>query len=574
MASESPLETLAAVTDHVIDIMKYAFEDSYSEIPASPVARSHVDYSDVIDYVEDEVNDVPVLIDENGNVIGGKLKESGKLTVIGGVGIEECCARIGCLCSRCSPKKPELVIDGGVFRAQTQQPQLVVDGNMTVKGEVVFCQRNAELTRVQTSVDAVMSKITELSAVLDHVEQMAVSDTRMNGLAEGISSACNAFTSAFQTTEQSSVLPDLEQGIQRVEDILHVVKDEVCTTQSQMDGLEYLLDKSTAEITDNLVSCETELSNQMTDISKKLSIAKHDIREDLTDLAGLVRDKMASGENEIRGDVSELGRVMLDQLSYTLRELEDTIELRASDIHSDIDAGSKHIEDIIDGAAAVLKEDIAVRCNDIHSDIDIIHRRLEEDLSKVPDSVRDLLREDITNLKVAVQTCVNGLRQESKLDRAERDALAKDLDTLTKRVDDLSGDIERFHYEWLNYSRKIVEPNFETYSSVLKELHAKVADIMDYSESRFESNGAILRSLQKQSDKQHVQMAELTNEFRDLSSYATSRFEPQMTMLEALQKKSDEQQRQIDSLTSMVRLLLERVPEPQRKPNEPDWDAL
>jgi hypothetical protein len=79
MASESPLETLAAVTDHVIDIMKYAFEDSYSEIPASPVARSHVDYSDVIDYVEDEVNDVPVLIDENGNVIGGKLKESGKL---------------------------------------------------------------------------------------------------------------------------------------------------------------------------------------------------------------------------------------------------------------------------------------------------------------------------------------------------------------------------------------------------------------------------------------------------------------------------------------------------------------
>jgi hypothetical protein len=370
------------------------------------------------------------------------------------------------------------------------------------------------------------------------------------------------------------VLPDLEQGIQRVEDILHVVKDEVCTTQSQMDGLEYLLDKSTAEITDNLVSCETELSNQMTDISKKLSIAKHDIREDLTDLAGLVRDKMASGENEIRGDVSELGRVMLDQLSYTLRELEDTIELRASDIHSDIDAGSKHIEDIIDGAAAVLKEDIAVRCNDIHSDIDIIHRRLEEDLSKVPDSVRDLLREDITNLKVAVQTCVNGLRQESKLDRAERDALAKDLDTLTKRVDDLSGDIERFHYEWLNYSRKIVEPNFETYSSVLKELHAKVADIMDYSESRFESNGAILRSLQKQSDKQHVQMAELTNEFRDLSSYATSRFEPQMTMLEALQKKSDEQQRQIDSLTSMVRLLLERVPEPQRKPNEPDWDAL
>lgn len=565
MASESPLETLAAITDHVIDIMKYAFEDSYSQIPASPVAGSRVD---------DEVDDVPDLIDENGNVIGGHLKESGKLTVTGGVGIESCCGRIGCSCSRCSPKEPELIVDGGVFGAQTQQPQLVVDGNMTVKGEVVFCQRNAELARVQTSVDAVMSKLNELGVVLGNVEQMAISDTRMNGLAEGISSACNAFSSAFQTTEQSPALPDLEQGIQRVEDILHVVKDEVCTAQSQMDGLEYLLDKSTAEITDNLVSCETELSNQMTDISKKLSAVKHDIREDLTDLAGLVRDKMSSSENEIRGDVSELGRTMLDQLSYTLRELEDTIELRASDIHSDVDAGSKHLEDVLDGVAAVIKEDIAVRCNDIHSDIDIIHRRLEEDLGKVPDSVRDLLREDITNLKVAVQTCVNGLRQESKLDRAERDALSKNVDTLTKRVDKFYGQIEQFHYEWKNHSLRVVEPNFETYSSILKELHAKVADIMDYSESRFESNGAILRSLQKQSDKQHVQMAELTDEFRDLSSYATSRFEPQMTMLEALQKKSDSQQQQIDSLTSMVRLLLERVPEPQRKPNEPDWDAL
>ena len=80
MASESPLETLAAVTDHVIDIMKYAFEDSYSEIPASQVARSHVDYSDVIDYVEDEVNDVPDLIDENGNVIYAVYLPSGYTT--------------------------------------------------------------------------------------------------------------------------------------------------------------------------------------------------------------------------------------------------------------------------------------------------------------------------------------------------------------------------------------------------------------------------------------------------------------------------------------------------------------
>ena len=198
---------------------------------------------------------------------------------------------------------------------------------------------------------------------------------------------------------------------------------------------QYLLDKNMAEITENLVSCETDLSNQITDISKKLSVIKHEVREDFSDLAGLMRDKVLASENEVRGDVSELGRVVMDKLSYTLRELEDTIELRASDLHSDIDSGSKNLEDAIDGIAVVIKEDIADRCNDLHSDIDIIHKHLENDIRKVPDSVRDLLREDITNLKVAVQTCVNGLRQESKLDRAERDTLTKSVNEFREKFD-------------------------------------------------------------------------------------------------------------------------------------------
>lgn len=555
MASESPLETLAAFTDHVIDIMKYALEDSYSEIPASPVARSVVD------------DDVPDLIDESGNVYDGQRRGSGELIVTGGVGVEGCSGRIGCARSICSPKEP-LIVDDIQSVSTSAPPQLVVEGSMTVKGEVIFSQRNAELTQVQDTVDAMMNKLNELGTVLDHVEQMAVSDTRMNGLAEGISSACNAFASTFQTTEPPSTIPDLELGIQRVEDILHIVKDEVCTAQSQMDGLEYLLDKNMAEITDNLVSCETELSNQMTDIYRKLS----------------------SSEKEIRADVSELNNAVLDKLSYTLRELEDTIEFRASDLHSD--AGSKHLEDVLDGIASVIKEDISVHCGDIHSDIDIVHRRLENDLRKVPDSVRDLLREDITNLKVAVQTCVNGLRQESKLDRSEREVLAKSvtefrekLEYYSKGMDSLYENVNLFHEEFID-SSKIVEKlkldmcsltmdvrairdslsssksdtKSEKLSNTVDELCASVNHFHCVVGRTFEAHGDIL--------------SELTEKVDDLTTYCEGRFEPQEDLLLELQKKVDSQQQQIAELTSMVRILLERVPEPQRKPNERDWQAL
>ena len=141
------------------------------------MAGSHVDYPNLIDYVEDEVNDVPDLIDANGNVYDGAHGESGKITVTGGVGIEGCTGCIGCSCSRCSPKGARAHRRRRSLWRPAQQPQLVVEGDMTVKGAVVFSKRNAELAQVQTSVDAVMSKLNELGAVLEHVEQMAVSDT-------------------------------------------------------------------------------------------------------------------------------------------------------------------------------------------------------------------------------------------------------------------------------------------------------------------------------------------------------------------------------------------------------------
>jgi CII-binding regulator of phage lambda lysogenization HflD len=465
MAIESPLErTISAVADYVIDIMKYSLEGSS----------------------DSDSEDIP-------EVIPGTPYDSDDVSAA----TERWCAFLD------APHALERVAADTSKSSLAQIKQLFSDMPLprNTPGDIAQRDRNVQLASTQASVDALAVRLGDLGHTLERVE----SKDRINDLASGLSSACSAFASALTPTSAPST-PDLEKGLSRMEDTLlrelSAVQDSVCHTQHE---LEYAADRNGDKIL-----------ARVSDVESLLNIRTHDITADLENIP-----------NQVRSELEELFTHLEETVADESANLAEAFGERADELTHDLDVIHTQLKTKIEDESTRLVEEIITRASDIHSDLDVIHKRLEVDVQQVPERVTELVRGELTNLKVAVQTCVGGLRQESRLDRAEREALAKDVREAQKTAAELQVGFNRFHYDWSTHAGNM-ERRFETHSKVLKEL-----------QSRQDGLSAQIRAMRddaRQERRQH--------------------------------------RVQISELHSMLIMVLNRLPEPAKKPNEPDWTSL